>query len=334
MKKAVQIGSTFLLLLIPFTLWPQKAGLLNATEGTLHFVSLPTTLELYEELKNTPGSFKTVLSEHIAQLDIIPSGGVYQQLSLQQPDSLIVGYMQRAGSREHPLFALLIEGNTDGEYYKIDSTIFLRHKDERIVSISDSGDDLLTLNNHLIDGSIIDWLNRPDILSFERSFIPLRIRRDGSNRRRQISIENATFWGKGGTFFNHIRAYREEDRIYWMVTSFYEIADGLSILLYFYPKRDKSTPNLYTIEVPVTGSSGSVLLWKDNESAEIVGTYQRGDFFVEFLIDNAQLPAEIQQALNGSRQGSFDVSSGYSDGDIFEEFLFGNIPANILIRTP
>jgi hypothetical protein len=60
----------------------------------------------------------------------------------------------------------------------------------------------------------------------------------------------------------------------------------------------------------------------------VVGNYHRGDFFFEFQVNREYLPREIQQSLEGLQDGSFDVSTGFTDGAIYEEFLFGNVPLN------
>ena len=328
MKKVLLFWGLLWAASLPLPAQVDMAGLLNSTEGTLYFVSLPVEREEYQRLKDAPESFKALLSEHFSRLELVSSGGLYQRLPVYRQDTLVLGYVQRAGHLEHPIFAILIQGGQGSNYYEITSDTYLHGVDEEPVHFSSIGDELPTLNNHLVDGRLIDWLDVSPVLNFERDFVPLRILQGGADETRRIAYEDALFWGGGGTFLNNVRAYMEHDRLYWMVTSFYEITEGLSIFLYFYEGNSTRDSNIYTIEVPVAGISGPVLLWEDTGSVEIIGTYRRGDFFIEFLMEKEQLPEIIQQSLEDRKRGSFDLSSGFSDGQIFEDFLFGNISAD------
>lgn len=316
---------------VPLFAQVNAAGLYNATGGTAYVISLPTNSAEFNAMLNNPGELKDVIRQYADQIIVLPSGGLYRSLPLYRQDSLVFGYILEAGQLEHPLFALRIAAGDGGSYFEINENDLLKNGQGGYVGFSSIEDQLPAQTGQQIDGRIIDWLQVPDALRFARSFTPLRARRESSATSIEISLDNAVYWGKGGTGIDRVRITVNDDFLYGMMSSYQELQDGLSVLLYYYRERTEKSVNLYTLEIPIAGTTGHVLLWKENGQVEIVGNYHRGDFFVEFQINREFLPTEINQSLDGQREGSFDVSTGFTDGQIFEEFLYGNVSINSII---
>jgi hypothetical protein len=320
----------FLLLASPALLTAQVsvAGLFNDSGGTAYVISLPTNSDEYRALLASPDSLKALVRQYADRITAIPAGGLYRSLPVCRQDTLVFGYSLIPGELVHPLFLLRIPAGSEGSYFEIGGDSLLADGEGAYLGFSAIDEDLPAQGSHQIDGRILDWLQSEDDLRYSRSFSPQRIRRESPSTSTEIGVGDSVYWGRGGTGLDRLRLALDDDFFYGMASSYQEIQDGLSLLLYFYQERSESSLNLYAIEVPIAGDTGHVLLWRGERSVEVVGNYHRGDFFFEFQVNREYLPREIQQSLEGLQDGSFDVSTGFTDGAIYEEFLFGNVPLN------
>jgi hypothetical protein len=318
----------FLFAAAPAAAQVATAGVLNSSGGTAYVISLPTNADEYRSLAGSPDTVKALIRQHADRITAIPPGGLYRSLPVYRQDTLAFGYVLRPGELIHPVFLLRIPAGSAGTYFEISRDYLMRDGSGVYLGYSAVDEELPGQGVHQIDGRILDWLRGEDALRYARTFTPLRIRRESPFTAADISLDDSVYWGRGGTGLDRLRLALDADFLYGMASSYQEIQDGLSLLMYFYRERSETAVNLYTVEVPIAGNTGHVVLWRDGGRVEIVGNYYRGDFFVEFQVNREYLPLEIQQSLQGLQDGSFDVSTGFTDGEIYEEFLFGNLPLN------
>ncbi|AHC15295.1 hypothetical protein [Salinispira pacifica] len=199
------------------------------------------------------------------------------------------------------------------------------------MTVSSMDDALPGIGSQKIDGRVVDWIQVPDTLRFPAAVTPRRIRRESPGTNTGIPPEDSLFLSRGGTGLDRVKFISDDLGLYGMFTTHQQIVDGMSFIMYFYADRSGRDSNIYTIEVPVAGSSGHVVLWGQDGSVEIAGSYQRGEFFLEFQITRELLPGQITRSLQGNGQGSFDISTGFTDGQVYEEFMFSSISAVDLI---
>lgn len=328
MKKGMAVAFLFL----AFSLRVGAAGFLNSTDGTIYFFALPVEAGEFQLLIDDSESLKQFISENFGRLEAVPPAGFYRNLPTYPQDTMLAGYVQYTGSPAYPIFAIIIRGsseeNNEEDFYEIRPDNFIYDGQDNLLTFSSKRDAPPRVDNRLVDGRIVDWLDIPDSLVFSHDFIPPRIRQREDGNSKFISINDSFFWKQGGAALHRVRTYQETENFYVMVDSFHEFTEGLSIFLHFYENKDEPGP--YVIEVPVADMGGPVLLWsRSRDAVDVVGTYQHNGFFLEFFIEKNQLPDRILDILEGRRSGSVDLSSGFNDGRVFEDFLFGELPIQV-----
>ena len=168
-----------------------------------------------------------------------------------------------------------------------------------------------------------DWESTEPIVAFPehhrpRSFV---IETEGLHERRMI--ERSLFWGRGGTRLESVKAELRDEDILLLFSTRSETAAGLSLYLYIYPNRDVDASE-FTVEIPVSESSGPVVLWSVyREEPRVVGSYLRRAFYVEARIPLASLPSDLGKIPFDEL--SLDLRSSYFDGGRHEEFHHATI---------
>lgn len=308
-----------------------SAGIVNTTRGTAYIISLPTDSRQYQSLQDSPLDLPGLIRQNSGQVISIPSGGISRMVPSYRQESLITGYLHRSGSLRHPLILMRIPADSAGRIFQLDDSSFVRDESGGVVTVSSMDDALPGIGSQKIDGRVVDWIQVPDTLRFPAAVTPRRIRRESPGTNTGIPPEDSLFLSRGGTGLDRVKFISDDLGLYGMFTTHQQIVDGMSFIMYFYADRSGRDSNIYTIEVPVAGSSGHVVLWGQDGSVEIAGSYQRGEFFLEFQITRELLPGQITRSLQGNGQGSFDISTGFTDGQVYEEFMFSSISAVDLI---
>ncbi len=332
-RKTVLIFTALFALCTAAAAQSAAVGFSNQSSGTAFVISLPTDSREFAELRQSPNALKNLIRQYADRIVAVPSGGVYSSLPVYRQDTAVFGYVFLTGELIHPLFIIRIPSGSGGSYFALRDSDLMRGAGGAFLGFSGVEEDLPARGRYQVDGRILDWLQADDALRFARDFTPRRIRRESSDTSAIIALDDSVYWGRGGTSLDRLRLALDERMFYGMLTAFQEFQEGLSVLMYFYVERSDSARNLYAIEIPVLGEKGQVLLWTREEQAEVVGNFHRGDFVLEFQIHREFLPLEIQQALQGLRDGSFDISTGFTDGEIYEEFLYGNLPIRNLFSN-
>lgn len=315
----------------PLSAQSGNAGIVNTSEGTAYIISLPTDSRQFRQLQEAPLNLPGLIRQNAGSTVAIPAGGISRMVPSYRQESLITGYVHLSGSLRHPLILMRIPANSAGKLFQLDSSHFVRDESGGLVTVSSMDDALPGTGSQKIDGRVVDWIQISDTLRFKADAVPLRIRRESPGTNTAIPAEDSLFVSRGGTGLDRVKFSSDDLGLYGMFTTHQQIVDGMSFILYFYSDRRGNIRNSYTIEVPVAGSSGHVVLWGQDGSAEIAGSYRRGEFFLEFHITREMLPGEITRSLEGGSQGSFDISTGFTDGQVYEEFMYASIPAAGLI---
>ncbi len=173
-----------------------------------------------------------------------------------------------------------------------------------------------------------DWESTEPIVRFPEHHKPRSFVIETEGLREQRRIERSLFWGRGGSRLESVKAEVKDDEILLLFSTRSETAAGLSLYLYIYPSRDVDTSE-FTIEVPVSETSGPVVLWSVyNDEPRVVGQYLRRAFYVEARIPLASLPADLGEIPFETL--SLDLRTSYFDGGRHEEFHHATIfPAQL-----
>lgn len=175
----------------------------------------------------------------------------------------------------------------------------------------------------VLDNRYLDWEPVLPLVRFARPRAPGQFILETSDGRESAHIQRALFWRRGGTALDTLKAIAGEKALYLKMSTHNELSSGMSLLLFIYGGSGERRAR-YTIETPVTGRSGWVLLWTDGVAVpSVVGNYVADTFLLEAQLRYDLLPASV--AGLPLQQSFVDVATMFSGAGRHEEFYHARV---------
>lgn len=320
----------------------------NPEDADFHFVLDPPELKSFDP---STSIFASVVYDYFAEspseaagasgFQQLPSGATRRLENLSEGTHLIAGFFALPNRSEFPVRVMQIKagGGMSERFYSIytEPSLF-RAKAGRgrlsafpgpAMGLSAAAPKPSVPAKRMvlqikIDNQYQDWEAIPALKSFGADFQP------GSFSREQfgggfeaLPLSQSHFWQKAGTSLSELKAVEDGDSIFLFISTSSAIADGLSVYLYFYDRREPEPENRVTVELlPASGEKPAVAaLWEKDRKPVLAGTVASSTFFME-----AELPKmQLLQALPARPDVIvFDLTSAYFDriGLVYEEFYF------------
>lgn len=256
-------------------------------------------------------------------------------------DLAVIGTFVSPGAPSYPLVVVPIHYADRGGAFVMDRTHALGRASIPATALRLPSDPVI------IDNRYLDWLAIPALATYSAQYAPESFTRvplagpgvdttagpgAAAAEKGGIPVSQSLYWGKGGTRIAELKFTIARNYAYMLFSSTDQLATGLSYLLYYYPDRSNGK-SPFTVEIPVTGKSGLVVVWEQGKSGPIiVGDYVHSTFYLEARIDLSKLPASLAPAFSpppggspataSSGDWSVDISTGFASGDVREEFYF------------
>ena len=317
----------FLVLFAAVAIVPQLSAnsivLANREDAIFYYVTAPISEDFYETIRSNPLLAQALIKQNALKLSYIPPRGAAPEVIVADGTStIILGFFASPGDLGYPILAMIVPARDRNEVYSIDRTQTIDTDGETAVVFP--WDIALTPEPVRIDGRLVDWTRIGDAVTRRRGTRPDSFVRADDNSQAEYEIDDALFWGRGGTDVTSVRAVRSQTHLYLMFETGSDIIPGTSYYLYAHPSRVATGPNRYTLEVHVTGPSGFVYLWEAGvDEPRIVGDYAFDRFFLEARIGRGRLPNEA--LLFADSETSFDIAAALYLSGIVEEFEVGTL---------
>ncbi|HUX11564.1 MAG TPA: hypothetical protein VMW87_00975 [Spirochaetia bacterium] len=315
MRKAVVTSLTLLALcVLPVAL--HALTIQNNSDGVFYFVLDRAAQSDLQALKDTPQAIAQYILSHQNALAYVPPGGVQPDIDAGAGPLAVLGFFVHPGDRSYPVAAVFVSAADTSSSFTVDE-----NRRDAAGNVSVRAIDV-TLGNEpvLIDNRYLDWLKVPTMARYPDYFVPRRFVREEAGNRKDEPIDSSLYWKKGGTQIQYFKAVRSESYLYLLFSSASELSPGLSYMLYLFHDRT-SGPGKYTVEIPVDGQSGLVVLWQNGtRTPRVIGDFVHSTFFIEARIRLDQLPVDL--ATSG---WSIDLATLMRDAGLIEEFYFSTL---------
>ncbi len=187
----------------------------------------------------------------------------------------------------------------------------------------------------VIDGSFADWEPYPAVAVFPPTAAPEQFTVQDKEGVRNLPIGNSADWGRAGTQLLTVKALWRTEALYLYASATCPMEPGLSLFLYLFENRTSAEPNRYTIEIPISGTSGggNVLLWERGvKEPAAIGVFRNSGSALEASIDFSALPEELRANLFD--RYSIDLKTDYHDTarGLYEEFYFTTLVCREIYR--
>ncbi|NCN05321.1 MAG: hypothetical protein GW949_06800 [Spirochaetales bacterium] len=299
----------------------QTMTLVNFTEGLVYYGTSPITESEYRRLLDNPNQFKTWIQDASGYRGTIAPNSLQTQVEGFTNDTLVYGFIILPGENSAPLFQFRVAPNQLGVSYAITENTFLVDAQGRTVGLSPF-EVPVSESPLLVDRRFLDWISIPDGRRFPQSYLPSQVTLRYGSETGSISLGESQFWQKGGTQLDRIKVAAAEKHIYFMLSGYQTLSRGTRYIFRYYEKI--SSPNLFTIEIPLGGFGGPVFLWtSDAQTPTILGQFAASNFSLEAAVDR-----QLLQDLFGvdlTIDGLWEVSSAGADAGIYEEFYYGSL---------
>ncbi len=256
---------------------------------------------------------------------MVPPGGVAPQIDFLD-EGFLVGLFVRPGSTAYPVVAVHFGPfnavPAERRTVVVSREHVVRDRDGNEVAMrpwhARLGREPVVLDNHYLD-----WEPVPPLAQFPERFQPARFAADTVTGRSYEAIDRSRFWGSGGTRLDTFKAVAGERAVYAMASSHGTFERGTSILMFLYRDGDDRAAR-YTLEIPITGDSGWVLLWRLGVAEpEVVGNYVADTFVMEAQLRYDLLPAAV--ATFAAESGFFELATSFSGTERHEEFFHARV---------
>lgn len=264
------------------------------------------------------------------KLEYLAASTVAPAIAISDSEQLIIGFALEAGTSAYPMWYASIPGKTERteNIYQLSRVKPLLDEQQQPAFIRPMDFDLPATAIR-IDGRFVDWLKFQDTLSWPLQSQPLKITRQ-SDGIENISLENALSFQRGGTDVEHVRMIRTANDLMVMVSSHSVMSKGLSYLFRLYANNQEKT-NRFTLEIPIDGQGGPVLLWTSGKKEpQILGNFAIADYYVEARFSLKTLPAGLSKLF--ASDWIIELSSAWSDSSMSEEYFWGRFPASTIVK--
>ncbi len=179
-----------------------------------------------------------------------------------------------------------------------------------------------------LDSDPSEWQHVPNIATFTRQFNPFYFNKEYKGETKSLPISESVFWGYDGTRIKEVKSLITPSTVYFYVSTFSPVANGLIFFMYLHKGRESGMENEYTLEVSVNDLSGSgdLLLWSfGNTTPTVVGKSRYDTNIVEFELAISSLPEQLRNTL--VKFYSLDLTSSFFDRNkgFYEEFFYTTI---------
>jgi hypothetical protein len=285
-------------------------------------------------------SSRTATSDLLTALDRIrfsslPPGGSLRIDGLADGVHSVIGFWVTDKTAAFGVFRLdlsLAAGQKREYTLKKSAEVAARETPENgIVKVTDT----LASTPVVIDGDFSDWALYPAMAAFPPTAAPAQFTVQDKDGARNLPIRNSNDWERAGTKLLTVKALWRTEALYFNALASSPFDPGLSIFLYLFDDRKSTELNQYTIEIPVTDTSGggSVLLWQRGvQDPVVVGVLRTVGSSLEASIDFSKLPETLRASLFD--RYSFDLKTNYFDAarGLHEEFFFTTIDCSEIYR--
>jgi hypothetical protein len=290
----------------------------NGEDALLYYSTMPFRPGASDTLGDDPGRLLAYVRDNSRTFDCMPPRGA-RELSSKDGALLLIGVFVFPGLDSAPVIAMKLPATADRQTFTASKAYAVMKGDKSPLAVQ-VWDLALPASAIQLDNRYLDWLKVPELARFAPAFTPMVFTRESRGQREAVRIEDSLYWHKGGTQLESIKALIEKNSLNIMLSTTTEMADGLSF--YFYAFRDRLQASLaaYSVEIPVHGAWGPVLLWKKGENKPgVIGEFVKSQFYLEARLDLASLPADP------APDGGIDVASCFFGGGAVEEFDFTTI---------
>jgi hypothetical protein len=300
----------------------------NGEDAQLYFTTLPYKAEDVTRFNQVSGALPTYIRDNSRNFVYLPPRGA-RELSGQAGQILLIGFFLTPGADNAPVILMKLPDSPGRPTFTATRGYIFRGNDRNPLSMP-VWDLALKSAAIQLDNRYLDWLKVPELARFAPAFTPVVFNRETRGRRELQKIQDSLHWRKGGTQIETIKALRDGGSLNFMFSTLSEMADGLSFFFYVFDDRLTGSKAAFSLEVPVRGAWGPVLLWlSDEKKPRQIGEFVRNQFYLEGRVDLAALPPAKPEAVSGG----IDVASCFFGGGSLEEFQFTTINlADIPIR--
>ncbi len=301
----------------------------NREDAIFYYVTAPISEDFFDTIRSNPLLAQALIKQNALKLSYIPPRGAAPEVIIADGAStIILGFFASPGDIGYPILAMMVPASEREEVYTVDRSAAITTDGETAVVYP--WDMALTPEPVRIDGRLVDWTRIGDVVTRRRGSRPDRFVRADNTAQAEYEIDDALFWGRGGTDVASVRAVRSQTHLYLMFETGSDIIRGTSYYLYAHPSRIATGPNRYTLEIHVTGPSGFVYLWEAGvDEPHIVGDYAYDRFFLEARIGRSRLPN--QALLFADSETSFDIAAALYLSGIVEEFEVGTLELGAVV---
>ena len=291
----------------------------NEEDVAFHFVVVEAGTDRHGTVQRSLQGAADVVVTATALVDMVPAHGVMPLPGTRTGD-LLVGVYVYPGRATWPVVVVPVDAGAQTVLVSRDNV--LAADDGSVVTVR-PWQARLGFEPILLDNRYLDWEPVVPLARFARPIEPADFRLTTDADARVTAISGSHFWGRGGTRLDTVKAISSDRAVYVKASVHDEFAEGTSLLLYFFSHRGTSRP-AFTVEIPVTGGSGWVLLWREGSMEPIViGTFVRDAFLMEAMVRFDLVPANLP--LVDPRNGAVEVATMFSGAGRHEEFYHARV---------
>ena len=294
----------------------------NGEDALLYYATLPLRPAEIAAINDVPAAVRAYILDNSRSFEYLPPLAARELPSAPGP-RLLIGFFLVPGADSAPVIAMKLPGGRERLSYAATRSYAVLKADRAPMSMP-VWDLSLKPAAIQLDNRYLDWLKVPELARFASAFSPVVFARENGDKREAGRIQDSMFWRKGGTQIETVKALRDGGVLNLMLSTTSEMADGLSFFFYLNNRA-------FTLELPVRGAWGPVLLWKNGErKPRPAGEFVKSQFYLEARLDLAALPAEAGPA----GAGGIDLASCFFGGGAVEEFLFTTVYARDIPDRP
>jgi hypothetical protein len=260
----------------------------NGEDAQLYFATMPYKPDELAGIQDISRALKDYIRDNSRAFDCLPPRGA-RELPSQAGPRLLIGLFLAPGADNAPVIVMKLPDVQGRQTFA-------------------------ATRSYAVQGA--------ELARFSPVFTPVVFSRETSGRRELFKIKDSLHWRKGGTQIETIKALRDGGSLNIMLSTTSEMADGLSFFFYAYNERLPGSRAAFSLEIPVHGSWGPVLLWAGNDKKpRQVGEFVKNQFYLEARIDLAGIPLGKSEPA----AGGVDAASCFFGGGSVEEFQFTTI---------
>ena len=308
-------------------LFGQTNAVQNEEQVAFYFTIVERGSAEYESVGVSLQSAVDIVSGTPLFREMVPGMGVAPLVPMID-DAFLVGVFVYPGRSTYPVAVVPVTGESGTVVVSRDNA--LTTEDGTVVTVRPwqiqlSGEPIV------LDNRYLDWEPVPALARFSRRVEPAEFVLETEHSRTTAPIQDALFWGVGGTRLNTLKAVQSDRAVYLHASTHEQMSTGMSLLFFLYADRGVEAPAI-TFEVPITGTSGWVLLWQPGEvEPVVVGNYIRDSFMLEAMIRFDRLPGSLP-ALD-ERNAAVEVSTMFSGSGRHEEFYHSRFYVSSILKS-